>query len=314
MSARKFDNEWEFTQAVIGLAKKYGWERPFHIPGDVYKDALEKGSIPSGFPDLLLRYRDNEGNSTLIVAELKTDDEENSNVSSEQRAFLEDFAQHLPTFVFRYRDWEYIKQILRDGPPDATGKIIEPSPPIARSNRWLPPERKITTIALQLKDDISDPSFPRGDLAGLRRINLEVPDIKAFWQLMARRGLLDNPALESKWALVMHGIALMTPNPHDSKVSVGKALYEGGESGRKNAFYSTLRLNRLLKARGSLLATLLTQMFRMMKAVRQPFDWGEMASFILSEVDKPAKQEETRVKIAREYYRAEYRNAPERAA
>ena len=311
MSTRIFNKEWEFTQAVIELAEKYGWERPFHIPSSVYRDAVDKGSIPSGFPDLLLRYRDNEGNSTLIVAELKTDDEGNSTVSPEQRAFLEDFAQHVPTFVFRYRDWEYIEQILRNGPPDATGAIIEPSPPIVRSKQWLPPERRLATIALQLKDDISDPSFPRGDLAGLRRMNPEVPDTKAFWQLMARKGLLDNPALESKWALVMHGIALMTPNPHDSEVSVGKALYEGGESGRKSAFYSNLRLNRLLKARGSLLVTLLTQMFRMMKT---PFDWGEMASFILSEVDDPAKQEETRVKIARDYYRTEYRNAQERAA
>ena len=314
MSARKFNNEWKFTQAVIELAKEYGWERPFHIPSGVYKDALDKGSIPAGFPDLLLRYRDSEGNSTLIVAELKTDDEENSNMSSEQRAFLEDFAQHVPTFVFRYRDWEYIERVLQDGPPDPTGQIIEPSPPIVRSKQWLPPERRITTIALQLKDDISDPSFPRGDLAGLRRMNPEVPDTAAFWQLMARRGLLDNPALESKWALVMHGIALMTPNTHNSEVPVGMALYEGGESGRKNAFYSNLRLNRLLKARGSLLVTLLTQMFRMMKAARQPFDWGEMASFILGEVDEPEKQEEARVKIARAYYRTEYRNSPERDA
>ena len=309
MSTRRFNNERDFTRDVIKLAEEYGWEKPFHIPSSVYKDARDKGSIPAGFPDLLLRYRDNEGNSTLVVAELKTDDEENSNVSSDQRAFLEDFAQQrIPTYIFRYRDWEYIEQMLRDGPPDPTGQIIEPSLPIVRSKQW--PQRRI--IALQLKNDISDTSFPRGDLAGLRRMNPEVPDTKAFWQIMARRGLLDNPALESKWALVMHGIALMTPNPHDSGVSVGKALYEGGESGRKNAFYSTLRLNRLLKARGSLLVTLLTQMFRMMKTAQQPFDWGEMASFILGEVDDPTKQEEGRVKIARDYYRAEYRNAPER--
>ena len=303
-------NEPEFTRDVIALAEEYGWEKPFHIPAVAYKKAKKAGRpIPPGFPDLLLRYRDNAGNSTVIVAELKMDDEERSKLRPPQEAFLEDLAPYLPSFVLRPRDWDYIERILREGPPEPTGEIIEPSAHLFRSEPLPPPERTIYAIACNLVQDISGiySRGERGDLAELRRMNPDEPDVPAFWKLAARRRLTGNPALESKWALVMHGIALMTPNAH-SGTPVGRALFEGGDSGRRNAFYSNLRLNRLLKAQGSTLRTLLTQLFRMLGSAGQPFDWPEMASFILSEGDAA---EAARNEIARAYYNAEYRNSQE---
>ena len=314
MTAQSFRNEWSFNQAVRDLAVQYGWEEPFHIPAVAYAAAKNSGTpIPAGFPDLTLRYHDTDGKSTVIVAELKTDDEESSYPSKHQVEFLKDYAGHIAAFVWRPRDWEYIERVLRDGPPDPTGHIIELSPPIVRSKEWLPPQRTIDAITYRIVEDIRSPSFPRGTLAELRRMNPEEPDTMAFYQLMGSRGLLRNEKLETKWALIMHGIALMTPSAHDSRTPVGEALFEGGDPGRTNAFYSGLRLNKLLKAQGSALVTLMKQMFRMMSAANAPFDWREMATFILSEGIDEGAAEASRRSIARSYYGTEYRKSRSRA-
>lgn len=314
MPSQEFRNEWEFNQALQDLAVQHGWEQPFHIPAVAYRVTKDHSQpIPAGFPDLLLRYRDVEGKSTILVAELKTDDE-SSFPTEYQQKFLEDFAQHVPTFVLRPRDWEYIEQILRDGPPETIGQVIEPSPVVVRRKEWMPPQRTIDAIVYRLVEDIRNPTFPRGDLAGLRRMNPREPDTTAFYQLMGARGLLGNQNLETKWALIMHGIALMTPSAHDGGTPVGEALFEGGDPGRTNAFYSDLRLNKLLKARSSMLATLMTQVFRMMNAANQPLDWREMATFILSEGIDENKAEASRRRIARAYYGTEYRKSRARSA
>ncbi len=310
MSEVDFRNEWEFNQAVQDLAEQYGWKEPFHIPRVAYEAAKRSGHpIPAGFPDLILRYQDVTGTSTVIAAELKTDDDEVSRLQPWQKEFLLDLAQHIPTFVLRPRDWDYIDRILRDGPPDATGQIIEPSPLAVRRKEWLPPQQTINAIVYRLVSEIGSPTFVKGNLAELRRMNPEEPNSAAFYQLMGARGLLRNEALETKWAMIIHGIALMTPTAHHSGTSVGEALFKGGDPSRTNAFYSGLRLKRFLRASGSVLVTLTKQLLLMMKAAQQPFDWREMAAFILSEGVDSEKAEESRRRIARAYYGTEYRNS-----
>ena len=302
MTSRSFNLEREFTRAVIELAQEYNWE-PFHIPARVYQNEW----LAPGFPDLVLRYSDNLGRITMIAAELKTDDDENSVVTDHQLAFLKAFAQHMPTFVFRYRDWDYINDILRDGPPDITGDIIQPSRPVVRTKQWLPPDKTVIAVVPKIVLDVGDPFFPRGSLAELRRMNPGSPGKpSSFWQIMAERGLEYDEVSENLWALVIHGIALMTPFAHDSKTPVGKALFEGGDPTRNNPFYSKLRLNRLLNARGQTSRTLLSQLFRMMKVAQQPFDWTEMAKFVLHQERDPPKADKIRNDIARSYYRSQY--------
>ena len=311
MAETDFISEWHFTNAVIELAKECGWIS-FHIPRRAYENA----KIPAGFPDLMLRRRDEAGQSTLIFAELKTDDEEKSVVREPQQEFLDDLAQHVPTFIFRYRDWEYIEKILRDGPPEKTGQIIEPSPQFVGSGTWLPPQRSIVAIVSNLVEDISD--LASGDLAELRRMDPDTPDATAFWRLMARYQLLDNPALENKWALILHGIALMTPtggednasrSAHDGHTPIGRALFLGNETTRQTAFYSESRLNRLLTARGPILRTLLARMFRMLAAAGVSFNWREMAQFILNDNYDEDAAELSRRRIARDYYQTQRRAA-----
>ena len=158
----------------------------------------------------------------------------------------------------------------------------------------------------------------RGDLAELRRMDPDDPDAAVFWRLMAQYDLLNsNEIVEHKWALIMHGIALTTPTgsgeangstAHDGQMPVGRALFLGGESQRATGFYSEARLNRLLTADGPMLRTLLARMFRMLTASRASFNWREMAQFILNEGYDEDAAEQSRRRIAREYYRAERRS------
>ena len=97
---------------------------------------------------------------------------------------------------------------------------------------------------------------------------------------------------------------------HDGFMPVGRALFFGGDaSRRKRGYYSELRLNRLLTARGPMLRTLLARMFRMMSAADQVFNWREMARFILSEDYNEEQFEMARRRIASEYYQAERHSA-----
>ena len=164
----------------------------------------------------------------------------------------------------------------------------------------------------------------RGDLAELRRMDPDEPDAAIFWRLMAQHDLLDRgETVEGKWALILHGIALMTPtasgddNPktaHDGYMAVGRALFLGGESQRSSAFYSESRLNRLLTAGGPILRTLLARMFRMLAASDVSFNWREMAQFILNEGYNEDAAEQGRRRIARAYYQAERRSAQQSEA
>ena len=162
------------------------------------------------------------------------------------------------------------------------------------------------------------PEHDRGGFAGLRRMNPDEPDTAAFWRLMAREDLLGNPAIERKWALILHGIALMTRtagddvtarSAHHGRMSVGSALYLGGEAQRAMAFYSEARFNRLLMARDEMLRVLLGRMFRMLAAEQVTFDWREMAAFILNDDFNEERAEDGRRRMARDYYRAERRGS-----
>ena len=283
-------------------AKDCHWD-VFHVPDRAY----EVGIPYSGFPDLILRYRDENG-CTMVMAELKHVDEPRDEREKErwelQKQFLRDFAGYdIPVFFFYPRDWGYIIQMLEGGPPDATGDIIEPSLPIAQSKKLLEPIWDDNRVVRSFLQEIADfHHTARGELAELRRMNPDKPDAATFWRLMARTNRLGCSATESKWGLILHGMALMAPNT-DSATSVGRALFNGGDNQRKQAYYSDFRFKRLLNARGGMLRSLLSEMFRMMRAANQPFNWYEMASFILN--DDEESQEAARSQMARDYYDTE---------
>ena len=176
-------------------------------------------------------------------------------------------------------------------------------------------------VAAGLASRLARTDFPPGDLAALRRMTPDAP-AAVFWRLAAQHELLGAPAVERKWGLVLHGIALMTPTggsgagrtAHDPRRPVGTALFLGGESTRATGFYSEARLQRLLTARGAVLHALLARMFRMVAADGGALDWREMAWFILNEGFSAERAEHARRRIARAYYQAERQHAPPASA
>lgn len=161
----------------------------------------------------------------------------------------------------------------------------------------------------------------RGALADLRRMDPDHDDPAVLWRLLASRDLLDtaNADVERKWALILHGIALMTRtagadvnsrSAHHRDLPVGRALYLGGESSRATAFYSETRFSRLLNAREDMLRVLLGRMFRMAAAAGVTFNWWEMATFIRNaDFGDGEAAERSRRRLARDYYQAQRRAA-----
>ena len=177
-------------------------------------------------------------------------------------------------------------------------------------------------VAARLAWQISHKDFPRGDLAGLRRMKPDAPDAAVFWRLMADQDLLEKGAeVERKWALILNGIALMTRtagsdassrSAHDGSIPVGEALFRGGDPSRSDAFYSETRLKRLLSSRGSMTRRLLERTFRMLASANVSFSWREMANFILSDGFNDAAAESHRRGIASYYFQAQRRSQPVR--
>ena len=173
-------------------------------------------------------------------------------------------------------------------------------------------------IATQFAWQMAQEGFRRGDLAELRRMNPESIDSPVLMGLLAEKDLLRGPKVEEKWALILHGLALMTPKggggdtrtAHDGQMSVGRALYLGGEATREQGFYSETRLKRLLTSRGDMTRTLLARAFRMLAAANVTFSWREMANFIRNDGFDEEAAEECRCRIAREYFQAQYRSQP----
>ena len=175
-------------------------------------------------------------------------------------------------------------------------------------------------IAVGFAGTLSSEQFDRGELAALKRMDPDDPAPAAI-RLMAQRDVLGSPAVNEKWSLILHGIAIMTRTSgkteqdrtaHDRSRSkrVGRALFYGDNPERSEAFYSESRFNRLMSARGPMFRTLLVRMFRMVAAANQPFDWYQMAELIRCDGFNEDAAKRIRQSIAGDYYRAESEAAP----
>ena len=171
------------------------------------------------------------------------------------------------------------------------------------------------SVAIQIANHIASPNFDRGDLAALRRMDTSREIAPIVWRLLAQWDIQARSVeAERKWALIMHGMALMTRSngnsvaarsAHDRATPIGRALFTGANPDRSAAYYSPSRFSRLMTARGDMFRALLSRMFRMMASEGQPFDWYRMAQLILAEGYDGERAERARRIIARDYYRAE---------
>lgn len=148
---------------------------------------------------------------------------------------------------------------------------------------------------------LSQTTYPRGNLAALRRLQPEWPTTAAFWQALAFGGLDIEKLSESdlrRWGTVVQALAVMSPSAHRRGVSVGRAFAEAGiKSGR---------VETLLAARGPAFRTLLRRLCRQLAGHAQPLDWRPLAELVLWESHSDWREEAAeahRFAIARAYYR-----------
>ena len=130
-------------------------------------------------------------------------------------------------------------------------------------------------IAFGFAGQIAGENFQRGDLAQYGEWTRRTGR-RGILAVDGRPRLLSNSSWEAKWALILHGIALMTRHPAarspiaspmtDTCRWAGRCSWAVMPGGRESGYYSESRLNRLLTARGPILRTLLARMFRMMAA------------------------------------------------
>ena len=147
----------------------------------------------------------------------------------------------------------------------------------------------IGRVAHAMDHDLIGP----GERAELRRLDIQRPHSPAFWRIMTAWVTSDQTTEnETRWAMVLSGMARMAPQPHRQGYQLGRALAQ--------ADYSESRLFKLLKAQGTIFEDTVRRLCSFLAAKAEPVDWVELGSFILSTDEK--KAEDARRRIARDYY------------
>lgn len=146
---------------------------------------------------------------------------------------------------------------------------------------------------------IGQDHYPPGHLAALRRLDAAA-HAPTFWQLLAE---LADAAFEQRracdaLAAVMRGMAIAHPfhRPRDGRRPLGSALAEAG--------VSEARLLRLLRINRDELPEELRRLARLMasKGDAGRFDWADAFDLLFWDDGEPIRR-----RIARDYYRRQYR-------
>lgn len=291
-----FDREWFFNRELHEHAIHHGW-RPFHV--DRFRVVRGKG-----FPDLAMFRQDPAtGQFDMLVAELKKDAD--SGFGEGQKDWLEAFKQiGITTKVWRGDnpdDLHEMYDIIERG-TGGHSSVTKLQP--TGSNSPIP--ANFGVVINNTIESIESPEMTTGENASLRRMDPANPNCATFWKLMSQRGMPRKAGVE-KWALIMHGIALMAHGAgvaHRTGTPVGRTLYLGGEQQpSERGLYSEDRLATLLAAKGPAFHSLLARLFRMLANKGCSFNWCEMAWFILNEGYNEEQAEQSRIRIARAYYR-----------
>jgi hypothetical protein len=143
-------------------------------------------------------------------------------------------------------------------------------------------------------------NFGTGPLAELRRMDprAAIPTTPTLHRLLARNvpeAWLGGEGL-SRWALLIHLLALAAPSPLHDFTALGEALFTAG--------YKEGRLTALLEAEAKDFPLVLPRMVRFLVAKNGNPHPYQLARFVLG-----GGREVDRMTIARAFYRAEARSA-----
>ncbi|MFN8830917.1 MAG: type I-E CRISPR-associated protein Cse2/CasB [Labrys sp. (in: a-proteobacteria)] len=132
----------------------------------------------------------------------------------------------------------------------------------------------------------------RGDLAELRRMNPERPNVPAFFRMLVRHRPDAGPDFARRCARIVHLLALRPDALH--RGSLGEAMAVNG--------ISEARAQKLLAARGEALATQIALIARRL-AQERALPYRELGHLLLADDDSESA-DRTRLRIARDYFRA----------
>ena len=164
----------------------------------------------------------------------------------------------------------------------------------------------IRGLVARLARRLSDPGFPTGDHAALRRLSPDGPDLRhsiALYRLMEDAGIsVSDPDSVRRWATIINALALCR-GAHDPGQRAGAALYA--------ANFSEARLATLLGADWDTLIDLLPRVARRLNAANVRMDWSTLATLVLVIGRDEARADEVRSRIARDFVRAEAHPIPQ---
>lgn len=192
--------------------------------------------------------------------------------------------------------------------------MTEPKAPLERrEDAATAPGHPFAKALRSIAHELAEHDYPRGRLAALRRMDPDRPGrVAALHALLAECDVPEHIYRDSdmlaRWALIVHGMALMVPDHHRARDANGKPVPVGaslcGEHGLEQAIIKEQRLAQLLNARGPTFRALIPRICRHLKARNCALDWLELAWLVLHEGRNEAPAEAARLRIARAYYRA----------
>ena len=159
--------------------------------------------------------------------------------------------------------------------------------------------QRLDSLIPKISAIIGSEGVSTGQRAALRRMTPRQPPPLAFYSFAVNclpDGWDRNNESRKDWVTIVGGIALMSPNSHDPKRGLGRALSESE--------YSEARLQRLLSdsATGDVLRFLVLRASRFLAAKLTPFDWVQGSALLLTRDQD--RLDSIREQIAKDFYRA----------
>lgn len=157
------------------------------------------------------------------------------------------------------------------------------------------PDNPLMKAVDALAGTLSRESFPKGDLAELRRLDPDLPP-PAFWRLLHASVQPEHrrdDRSERGWAVIIQAMAIMAPDIHAPGRMLGRVMAGLGATAEP-------RLWRLLRSRDSQLEDQVRLAARYLASKALRVDWYSLARFILAE-DEERRDEVCRA-LARSFY------------
>ena len=178
--------------------------------------------------------------------------------------------------------------------------------------------QRMSNKAVAIASQLSSWQYSQGDLAELRRMNLNNPTAPAFHRLLVSNEITLSAQNQLRWALIIKGIAVMTHNgtglpheptrisPHNPYISVGQAMHNGAPGNNRIPFLHPNRFQLLMNAQRQNLTAKLASFFQMARSEHLKVNCRQLALYILAQGQEAGTARAVRLRITQDYYRAEY--------